>query len=1035
MTNNKDSAASEHNKNIISNQAEVVPRQGISIIWFVPFIALIFGLWLAVKLVSEQGTFITIEFDNGSGIIPNKTEVRYKGLVTGLVKKVVPSDDLQSVIAEVEISKDFTNYLTENTLFWLVSADISLQGVSGLETLISGSYITIIPDTDKTADSQDHFIALTEAPTLDMSTPGLHLTLHTDVLGSISENSPISFKQIPIGHVTGYHYIESSKKIAINIFIKPEFSHLVKENSLFYNTSGVQVTASLSGGLKVNTDSLAAIMAGGISVDTLSYQEDLSPAKNGQAFSLHPDFQSAEMGHEIELTLDWNSGIDHNAAILFQGLTIGVIESFSKIDPVSRKITATAKVNPRVVPYLTEQSQFYIVAPQISLTGLSNAKTLLTGNYISIRPSLAGEPRNKFKVFSNKPPYKYAEPGLHLMLTSNDRSSLQVGSNIYYKQQVVGNVQAIETTAPERHLIHIHVQPEFSHYVNHSSRFYNNSGVKISASLLGVDIQAQSLQSILTGGIAFTNQDHSQGISPSNNKDSHRKLVNNGDSFSLYANNKLAEQNVSFTLSIAASEQINSNTRVLYRGVEIGAIHQVNIQGDYQKLQLGLLPKYKHILKADTQFYLVKPSLSLSGASDTDALFGGSYITFNLGQGDIQTQFKLFNKPPVKLASAPGVQLTLTTDHASAATPGSAVSYRGIVVGQVDNISLDKADDNIKVSITIDEAHQNLLKTNTRFYNAGGISISGGLTDFVVKTESLDAILRGGISFYNPATTLTANNQVDELTSFTLFKHADHAENAGQSISIDFNDVAGLKIKTKVIYQEQTLGSIERLIFNDDKTGVTALVLLNDLGSQYAKQGSKFWKVEPEIGLVGSKNVAALLDGAFIGLLPSHLADAKQQTEFKALELAPTVKKLSYGLNIKLTSNRLGSVRVGNPVLYRQIKVGKVIGVDLSPSADQVNIFINIAKRYAPLVTSGSQFWNTSGINIEAGIFTGVNIDSESIETLIAGGIAFATPELDEEATVGLPLNFILHQDINKDWLEWQPKIALDKQDAEVKQK
>ena len=1038
MTNKINNAASEQNKKI-TNSAEVVPRQGISIIWFVPFIALLFGLWLTVKVISEQGTFITIEFDNGSGIVPNKTEVRYKGLVTGLVKKVVPSEDLQRVIAEVEISKDFTDYLTEKTRFWLVSADISLQGISGLDTLISGSYITIMPDTNKDADSQNNFIALTEAPTLDMSTPGLHLTLHSDVLGSISENSPINFKQIPIGYVTGYQYIESSKKIAINIYIRPEYAHLVKENSLFYNTSGVQVTASLSGGVKVNTDSLAAIMAGGISVDTLAYQTELSPAKNGQTYPLHADFQSAEMGHEVELTLEWNSGIDHKAAILYQGLTIGVIESFSKIDPVSRKITATAKVNPRVVPYLTDQSQFYIVSPQISLTGLSNAKTLLTGSYISIRPSLAGNASNKFNVFSSKPPYKYTEPGLHLMLTSSDRSSLQVGSNVYYKQQVVGNIQAIETTAPERHLIHIHVQPKFSHYVNNSSRFYNNSGVKISASLLGVDIQAQSLQSILTGGIAFISQDSTQ--------DSQKKLVQNGDSFLLYANKKLAKQKINFTLNIAASAAVGNDTRVLYRGLEIGAIHHVNIQGDYQQLQLGLLPKYQYILKANTQFYLVKPNLSLSGVSDTEALFGGTYITFNLGQGDAKSHFTLFSQPPVKLASAAGIQLTLTTEHANVATPGSAISYRGITIGQVDNVSLNKTDDNIKVSITIDEEHQDLLKSTSRFYNAGGLSISGSLSDFVVKTESLDAILRGGISFYNPELSLSASMNdsikidmpVDELSSFTLFKHEEHAKNAGQTISIQFNDITGLKVNTKVVYQEQTLGTVERLIFAEDKVGVTALVLLNDLGSQYARQGTKFWKVEPEIGLVGSKNVATLLDGAFIGLLPSHNIKAEPTSEFQALELAPTVEQLSYGLNIKLTTDRLGSVRLGNPVLYRQIKVGRVIGLDLSPTADQVNIFINIAKRYAALVNGQSQFWNTSGIKIEAGIFSGVNINSESIETLLAGGIAFATPSVAgddiktlEEATISLPASFVLHQDVDTEWLEWQPKIAINSQNQKT---
>ena len=1024
MANNKNRPETDQ-QSTFQNTAEVVPRQGISIIWFIPFIALVFGLWLAAKVVSEQGTIITIEFDNGAGIVANKTEVRYKGLTTGLVKKVVPSDDLQRIIADVEISKSFTDYLTKNTKFWLVSADISLQGVSGLDTLISGSYITILPDTTQEAERQEHFIALTEPPTLDMSTPGLHLTLLTNVLGSISENSPINFKQIPIGYVTGYHYIESSKKIAINIFIEPEFAHLVKQNSLFYNTSGVQVTASLSNGVKVNTDSLAAMMAGGISVDTLSYQEDLPPANNGDSYLLHADFQSAEMGHEVELTLDWNSGIDRNAAILYQGLTIGVIESFSKIDPVNRKIIAIAKVNPRVVPYLTEQSQFYIVSPQISLAGVSNAKTLLTGSYISIRPSLDGEPRNEFKVFNNKPPYKYDEPGLHLMLTSNERSSLQVGSHVYYQQLVVGSIQAIETTAPERHLIHIHIEPEFSHFVHHNSRFFKNSGLKVSANLLGIDIEAQSLQTILTGGIAFTNQDQSQ--------DSQKKLVNNGDSYALYANSTLAKQNVLFNLSANTKEPLNLKTRLLYRGVEIGAIHRISTQGDTQILQLGLLPEYQYILKDETQFYLVKPNLTLSGASDTNALLSGSYITVNVGEGEAKNQFILFNSAPKKRPSASGLQLTITATNANVASPGSAITYRGISVGQVDNVSLNKIDDTIEINITIDEEHKNLIMPTSRFYNASGVNISGGISDFVIKTESFDAILRGGISFYTPKkqpfTEQKKYSPVNEMDSFVLYKHEQHAKNAGQAISINFNSVAGLKINTKVIYQGQTLGAVDRLVFNKNKVGVTAIVLLNEVGSQYAKQGTQFWKIEPQIGLVGSKHLDALLDGAFIGLQPNHSPNALFEDNFNALALPPTVKALPYGLNIKLTASKVSSVRLGNPVLYRQIKVGEVIGLDLSPTADAVNIFINIAERYAPLVNPDSKFWNTSGVNIDAGIFSGININSESIETLLAGGIAFASPEYDNTGSVAhalnLPTSFTLHQKLDKDWLKWQPTINL----------
>ena len=996
---------------------EVVPRQGISIIWFVPLIALIFGGWLGIKALSEQGVFITIEFDNGAGIVPKKTEIRYKGLVTGIVTKVVPSDDLQSVIAEVEMSKTFSNYLTDKTMFWLVSADISLQGVSGLDTLLSGSYINIIPDTNKDSDSKDHFVALNGAPQLDMTTPGLHLTLTTSVLGSISENSPITFKQIPIGYVTGYHYVEDNQDININIFIEQEYAHLVKENSLFWNTSGVQVTASITSGVKVNTDSLASIIGGGIAVDTLSYQEKLAPAKNGHVFELHADFQSAETGHEIELTLDWNSGINHNAAILYQGLTIGAIESISKIDPKTRKITAKAKVNPRVVPYLTEQSQFYLVSPHIDLTGISNAKTLLTGTYISIRPSLQGEPTTKFSVFNAKPPYRYTEPGLHLIIESNDRHSLQVGSNIYFKQQAIGSVQAVDTVGAEQHLIHIHVQEEYQHYVTSSSHFYNNSGFKVKANLLGVDIEAQSLQSILTGGISVLNLENTNKDIP----------VVNGDRFNLFANQEQAQQRTKFTLVISANEQINLNTRILHRGVEIGAIHNIEVEGDQSRLYLGILPEYEKILREGTQFWLAKPNLSLSGAADTDALLGGSYITFNLNKDNHtpKTDFVLLTSPPAKYPSATGLQLSLTTTSASVATPGSSVSYRGVVVGQVDNVTLDKATDKVHVNVTIDEEHKSLIRVDTRFYNASGLMISGGLGELVVKTESVDAILRGGISFYNPTTTKQSEASVKELDRFELFEHFEEAENAGLAISIHFLDFTGLKESTKVMYQGQKVGSVTRLIFSDDKVGVTALVLLNDVGAKYAKQGAKFWVVEPEIGLVGSKNVASLLEGAFIGLLPSD-KKSKQQTTFEALELPPTIKQLPYGLNIKLTATRLGSVRIGNPVLYRQVKVGEVIGIDLSPTANTVDVFINIDKRYSPLVNGGSKFWNTSGINVEAGIFSGVNIDSESIETLISGGIAFASPELDaDDETLTNTDSFILHQELDEDWLEWQPNIVI----------
>ena len=116
-------------------------------------------------------------------------------------------------------------------------------------------------------------------------------------------------------------------------------------------------------------------------------------------------------------------------------------------------------------------------------------------------------------------------------------------------------------------------------------------------------------------------------------------------------------------------------------------------------------------------------------------------------------------------------------------------------------------------------------------------------------------------------------------------------------------------------------------------------------------------------------------------------------THFIAENIPPIIETLPYGLNLKLIAEKRGSVRVGNPVLYRQIKVGTVIGIGLADTADKVNIFININKHFMALVTTKSRFWNTSGISIKGGLIKGIDIHSESVETLLSGGIAFATPE------------------------------------------
>jgi paraquat-inducible protein B len=111
------------------------------------------------------------------------------------------------------------------------------------------------------------------------------------------------------------------------------------------------------------------------------------------------------------------------------------------------------------------------------------------------------------------------------------------------------------------------------------------------------------------------------------------------------------------------------------------------------------------------------------------------------------------------------------------------------------------------------------------------------------------------------------------------------------------------------------------------------------------------------------------------------------------------------------------------PVTYREVTVGKVVGFELGQTADRVLIHILIEPRYAGLVRGGSRFWNSSGFGFDWGLFKGATVRTESLETLIDGGIAFATPDGEQMGNPARPQQtFALFDKPEDAWLQWAPK-------------
>ncbi len=366
-------------------------------------------------------------------------------------------------------------------------------------------------------------------------------------------------------------------------------------------------------------------------------------------------------------------------------------------------------------------------------------------------------------------------------------------------------------------------------------------------------------------------------------------------------------------------------TKVIFKGLTAGVVESFKMHPDLESVDVTIEfdQRAKPVLLDTTEFWLVKPRVSMEGVTGLGTMLGGDYIAMraSIGDGKPARKFKALAEPPPLPEDEPGLHLTLLSKSLDVGH-GSPVLYKSFEVGSVQTYKLSDKSQEMEIKIFIKPEYSYLVNKHTRFWNAGGISVSGGLTGLKIRTESLAAILGGGVTFYTPRDKRKAP-AVKNGHRFTLY---------------------------------------------------------DDYESAHEK------------------------DAPVPGLAPEP------------------------GLKILLTSNQLGSIKEGNKVYYREIEVGQVTGYELAATADQVLIHVEIQKRYAPLVRENSVFWNASGISVHAGLFSGVQIDTESLKAILEGGIAFATPD-NEDMGKQAKQNaiFPLRANPEDDWLEWKPRIELAK--------
>ena len=312
---------------------EIRAAQRWNIVWVVPVIALLLGAWLLYRNFGAQGPRAGVRFDTADGIIAGKTEVRCRSVKVGVVKKVKLASDLKSVMTYLEMDSDAETLLRTGTRFWVVRARFSVTQFSGVDTLISGSYIELDPGPPG-GSLQTDFVGLESPSATSHSVPGQRLLLTAEDTGSLSVGSPIYYRGFEVGRIEGRRLERDGAKVTYDVFISEEYSQLVRENTRFWNTSGLDISAG-SEGFKLRTPSLQAMLSGGVSFGVTPGEDPGKVAQDGMDFPLYPDEDAARhsaFNPRLKYLLLFDQtvrGLTEKAPVEFRGIMIGRVAGIS----------------------------------------------------------------------------------------------------------------------------------------------------------------------------------------------------------------------------------------------------------------------------------------------------------------------------------------------------------------------------------------------------------------------------------------------------------------------------------------------------------------------------------------------------------------------------------------------------------------------------------------------------------------------------------------------------------------------------------
>ncbi|MDT0628712.1 intermembrane transport protein PqiB [Alteromonas sp. W364] len=306
----------------------VVHKSRFSKIWILPIIALLIGIGMVYNDWRNRGIMIQVEFDTAEGLEAKKTVLKNRNVDIGLVDKISFSNDKSTILVDIEVEKDMSSFLVEDSEFWVVRPRIGATGITGIGTLLSGAYIEVSPGNSNI--EQFAFTGLENPPVTSLNADGIHVRLISRGNKPLKVGNPVMHKGFEVGAVESAQYDDLEQEAHYDIFIQAPFHNLVTENTSFWNVSGLSVKTSTQG-ISVNMASLDALVSGGVEFGLVDGAQPGVGVPQNHEFVVYDSQESIDEQREYQyiqyviLVEDSVGGLHKGAPVEYRGIRIGTV--------------------------------------------------------------------------------------------------------------------------------------------------------------------------------------------------------------------------------------------------------------------------------------------------------------------------------------------------------------------------------------------------------------------------------------------------------------------------------------------------------------------------------------------------------------------------------------------------------------------------------------------------------------------------------------------------------------------------------------